>query len=186
MIVNHNETDGLHDKNIDIRVSAPGLKSLNTFTPTIPAVELAIDLINRYRKRTLSYLPASFVLSLAYRLLRRSERIEAGQTHAQLPSAPYFGEIAQLANGRLASPDVRPPFLAPVQKEVRRPARLLSYDDSRMAASQTRSEGSGNGFRRPMSPVQSQVAVDVNRLTDQVIQNIDRRIIAQRERLGKV
>ena len=195
---------------LDMRVSAPGLGNLQPFTPAVPAVEIAVDMMSRYETRPLPYPAAAFVLrndrplyfintqsrnthvqlaprlalSLATRLIRRTERVEAGSSQKQPPEVgSLIGQLVPLPNSQPAMPELGA-FFSPIPKEVRRPAPRQSHNG---AGQTTRPPNgtTGDGQRMP-PPAAAQAPLDVNRLTDQVIQNIDRRIVAQRERLGKV
>src|SRR5262249_54807921 len=75
---------------------------------------------------------------------------------------------------------------APVERVVRsskaaETARNISSRSDEVASAEPRGQTKAiNPLRQPTS-----VAIDVNRLADQVIQAIDRRIVAQRERMGQ-
>jgi hypothetical protein len=79
------------------------------------------------------------------------------------------------------------PFAQPVQRIVRRPAPAESE-----ASEVTRDRsGKHKEFQEKLEPMnyqlsQSATEINVNQLTDQIIRQIDQRILAQRERLGKV
>ena len=113
------------------------------------------------------------------RLVQRITRVESGRQQAPSP-APV--------NGKLPAP--APAFTPAVPRILRRPGPVMidSADNGRPApvpAPVSRPES-----QRPPDlaggSVTGVTAVDINRLTDQVVQTIDRRIIAHRERLGRI
>ena len=196
----------------DIRVSAAGINRLPSLTPAIPAVEMAMSILGRYQAGPLPYPAAAFVLrdarpltfidarrrnthlqlaprlalSLAYRLIRRSERIEAGRRQLQpQETSPLAQQVASFMDNRPSAPDYGP-FLAPAQREIRRAVHIES-EDLRAPSSRPRRTGTIDDYQKnATSSAAKTVPVDVNRLTEQVIQNIDRRIVAQRERFGRL
>jgi hypothetical protein len=115
---------------------------------------------------------------LVHYLGTRGKRIDAvaipgSLTASGFNNAPSPGTRADLSLAR------------PVSRIVRRPITELAPDDRGLPA-ETPMMPPG---RRPVVASRTHppapTTVDVNRLTDQVIQAIDRRIIAQRERLGR-
>ena len=69
----------------------------------------------------------------------------------------------------------------PVPRIVRRSATVETGDNQSQAAAD-----SSPRHAMAQGPVRGEPPLDLNRLTDQVVQAIDRRIVAQRERLGRV
>jgi hypothetical protein len=109
----------------------------------------------------------------------RGKRIEAVATPDRLTTkglnkAPSPGMSADLSLAR------------PVSRVVRRPVTASVPADRRLLPE------TATTLPEPRSVVASRTSppapapIDVHRLTDQVIQAIDRRIIAQRERLGRI
>lgn len=136
------------------------------------------------------------------RLIGRAERVEAVASPGALtgrrpgpdwPPAPGVPAVRRSGpdrspappTGERASPWLPPPMVQPVPRVVRRPAAVTAttnhsvVDDARLPGAATLPADSS---QRPAVAA----SVDVNHLTDQVIQAIDRRIIAHRERLGKI
>ena len=116
---------------------------------------------------------------LVHYLSARGTRIDAVATPGSLTArglnkAPSPGTRADLSLAR------------PVSRIVRRPITELAPEDRGLPA-ETPMTLPG---RRPVVASRTNppapTPIDVNRLTDQVIQAIDRRIIAQRERLGRI
>jgi hypothetical protein len=100
-------------------------------------------------------------------ILTKKRRVEVkSQPSLAGNSAPQMREVKRVAR-RTATPttDQAPMDLVTAQ-------RMEGKPQERKTSNQT--------FRSPDAPI------DINRLTDQIIQKIDHRIIAQRERLGRV
>jgi hypothetical protein len=141
---------------------------------------------------------ASFASTAVDRLVRRlagrRERIESWR----IPAASPIGGVSRTRNpgtDRERSRDARRGIEAPprlpqehaIPMVFRRPRATPTQsaatdpvpDNPRLLAHGW--AWTADGARRPASPE----PIDVNRLTDQVIQTIDRRIVAQRERMGR-
>jgi len=119
---------------------------------------------------------------LATRLIARGERVEGVQEDTPGNSRRAKAVVIDgAAPARLSAS-----ALAPVEKVVRRSKaaeteRKISSRSVEVASAEPRGQTKAiNPGRQPTG-----VTIDVNRLTDQVIQAIDRRIIAQRERMGQ-
>ena len=100
---------------------------------------------------------------------------------------PEVDAVEQLVR-RLATRRVQMPPLQPVPKVVHRTASIVvgpeavtSMFEAQRAASRNPFSMAGNRLQTP-----DLLPIDFNRLTDQVVQAIDRRIIAHRERMGRV
>jgi hypothetical protein len=120
------------------------------------------------------------------RIASRSERVE------RLPSLLHTPPGSE----RRRRPDLRPPradgasHLAPVPAPAPRElvTRRLRIERGEQPATQTeaaRADAARAPGGAPAPAVSGPPAVDVGRLADQVIDVIDRRIVAQRERLGR-
>lgn len=115
---------------------------------------------------------------LVYSLNARGTRIDAVATPDSLTAR---------SSHNASSPGTRAdlPLVRPIPRVVRRPRTELAPDDRGLFA-ETAMTLPG---RRPVvashTNAPDPAAIDVHRLTDQVIQAIDRRIVAQRERLGR-
>jgi hypothetical protein len=124
---------------------------------------------------------------LVTHLVTERERVEAGATPGRRRADRDDAGPLVPSRGRFA------PMAPPVPRVVQRPAAVTTMDSqspsAAFAATAEVQGGDGFGARRPggsaAGPLEAG-AVDVKRLTDQVIQAIDQRIIAQRERLGRV
>ncbi|MFZ2162585.1 MAG: hypothetical protein WAW02_10240 [Sideroxyarcus sp.] len=76
---------------------------------------------------------------------------------------------------------------APTLARVLRHVAKANNDESSVAATaRTEKETPDKGSVREMKAAAVQSPVDITRITDQVMQALDRRIVAQRERLGRV
>jgi hypothetical protein len=124
---------------------------------------------------------------LVTHLVTERERVEAGATPGRRVVDRGDAESLVPSRGRFA------PTAPPVPRVVHRPGAAQPAEHARPAVP-TGSTGSGEGHgqsgaKRLVGNAESLSGprpVDVKRLTDQVIQAIDQRIIAQRERLGRV
>jgi hypothetical protein len=128
----------------------------------------------------------------------RGERIEPG-AEARQPAAthPAWQPPVQPDLGRSGPPGLAPARIPPIRRVVRRaiagttpngqPPIAATATDTQPSTIETATAVSGS--RPAVTSKTGQAAsgpIDVNRLTEQVIQAIDHRIIAQRERLGRV
>jgi hypothetical protein len=110
------------------------------------------------------------VETIVNRLVRRGVRVETvGTPRPQLPQ--FEGSTAEA--------------MRPVPRIVRRTAAAMSGDNPPTAA-ETFAVTSSPRPAMAQVPGHGEPPLDLNSLTDQVVQAIDRRIIAQRERLGRV
>jgi hypothetical protein len=116
-------------------------------------------------------------------LLTRGQRIETG-TSASIASATR--PVAPQENRRPWPPalSVALPPLPPVPRIVHRSAPAAIEGDRHLAAPASGSSSNRRALPDPPDQAAAQ-ALNVNQLADQVIQTIDRRIIARRERLGR-
>ena len=106
------------------------------------------------------------VETIVDRLARRGVRVETVGT-PRLPVSQSEGSTAGATR--------------PVPRIVRRSATVETGDNQSQAAAD-----SSPRHAMAQGPVRGEPPLDLNRLTDQVVQAIDRRIVAQRERLGRV
>jgi hypothetical protein len=114
---------------------------------------------------------------LVHDLSARGTRIDAVATPGSLTPSGFNNAPSPGTRGNL-------PLARPVSRVVRRSVSVFTPDDRGLPA-ETPMTPPG---RRPVASrtyPPAPTPMDVNRLTDQVIQAIDRRIIAQRERLGR-
>jgi hypothetical protein len=74
----------------------------------------------------------------------------------------------------------------PVMRIVRRPPAHTIQSSEQRSTQQTQAPAPMVNFTKQIEPRPTVPALDVHQLTDQVIQLIDRRIVAQRERLGRL
>lgn len=120
---------------------------------------------------------------LVYRLSARYQRVTENEhvmlVHQSRQMKDTATEVAMPARVEL-------PVMEPVPKVFRRAKPIVNESGI--------SSPSGHGARatpqedKPVTKLASPLAaaIDVNRLADQVIQTIDRRIVAQRERMGRL
>lgn len=114
---------------------------------------------------------------LVRHLISREKRIEYLAT-AGMPDTPLRNpRHAVIPDGVEKTPGISRRLAPAVAKMARRNEEPAA--DNRPPAAKTLPVA---GDQRSVAPP----AIDLNRLTDQVIQAIDRRIVAQRERLGRV
>lgn len=123
---------------------------------------------------------------LVHHLLGRAQAIDA----VAPPGAPVFhagGPTRQ--NGALTAAVLRTaPAVPPVARIVRRPPPALVTEDVSPRTAVGRAAAAPlavDGFSvRPSLPAAA--PVDINRITDQVVQTLDRRLLAFRERTGRI
>lgn len=116
------------------------------------------------------------------RLVARFERVETLRKAQSIGPVeiPYQKERQQSTNTYLAPP------IPPVQRIVRRSATPDEPERSLAPKHEEVASGMPEGQKKFKAvPLASVPSIDINRLTDQIIQTIDRRIIAQRERMGR-
>jgi len=110
------------------------------------------------------------VETIVNRLVRRGVRVETvGAPRPQLPQSE--GNTAEAAR--------------PVPRVVRRSGAMQAGDEQPPAAGAFAATSSPR-LAIAQVPGHGEPPLDLNHLTDQVVQAIDRRIIAQRERMGRV
>lgn len=139
-------------------------------------------LTHAQRPRLAVSIKTAAIEQLATRLIARGGRVEGVQEDTPVDSRRAKAVVIDgAAPARLS---VSAP--APVEKVVRRSKpveieRNISSQSNEVASAAPQSQAKAE------NPWQQSngVAIDVNRLTDQVIQAIDRRIVAQRERMGQ-
>lgn len=119
---------------------------------------------------------------LTRRLITRAERVEVGPAG----SPGNAGRTKRPRPEAAAQPFIPQPAVPPVRQIVRRRSAVEAERDisSRSTAGshstlQDENKAPSTGRSAPDAPI------NLSRLTDQVIQAIDRRIAAQRERLGR-
>jgi hypothetical protein len=115
---------------------------------------------------------------LVQSLSTRGTRIEAVATQGGL-TANGFNNTPSPGMGAAL------PLARPISKAVRRPVAEPAPDNRRLAADISMTLPGRRPIVAGRTDPPAPAAIDMNRLTDQVIQAIDRRIIAQRERLGR-
>jgi hypothetical protein len=120
------------------------------------------------------------------RIASRSERVERSSSTTHTPPGRELHRTPGV--GHLAADGVSQPgrVSAPTPRElVIRRARIDRREQPAAPAEASRVDVAATPGRAPAPPVLEPPAVDVGRLADQVIDVIDRRIVAQRERLGR-
>jgi hypothetical protein len=132
-------------------------------------------------------LEGPFALTAVHRLVRRlgarGERNEAGETAAVSGATGSSKTSNAIRNG--GNTTLWASLVHPVSRIFRRPAVVTIADGQPTTAERTGAiRDSRSAVARAASHADFQ-PIDVNRLTDQVIQAIDRRIVAQRERMGR-
>lgn len=127
------------------------------------------------------------VETLVERLFARGDRIPSVPAAEPAPNkaTAASGTAAALATLTGRAPGHEP---QPVQRVLRKPAPALAPDTARTV---TESPGAvqvtGAQTARPaLSPSTAPVPIDIQQITQQVIQTIDRKIIGQRERFGRI
>ncbi len=151
--------------------------------PSPPAARVRVDQETHMLRTLVHSVESSTLDRLVYRMVTQGQRVEANSRAAPASFAP--GSLAKPAASTMAFLPV--PEMPPVQKIVR---RAVPAETESVASPRTMAGASGANYEAGRStnarPQPPQPAIDVNQLTDQVIKAIDRRIIAQRERLGRV
>lgn len=150
--------------------------------PARPASRLRVEQEIRTLRTVIRLSESSAPEQLVHRVLAQSRRVEGMPPAAHLQASRSL--LREPASAEAA--ELETPMVQPVPRIVRR----LAPVEADQVASMRPAEGSrpvrGEGLRATgTSPRPPEQVIDVNRLTDQVIQAIDRRIIAQRERLGR-
>lgn len=112
------------------------------------------------------------------RLVERGERV---------PSLAVPGARQQSAAPELARPAVEvTPSARPVPMTVQRPAPASAAPPQPAPVSTPDAPGAPHRPPTPFPQAEAPPPIDIDRLTDQVVRAIDRRIIAHRERMGRV
>jgi hypothetical protein len=160
-------------------------QSLNSLAASPLTLRLCVEqqrLTHAQRPRAAVSIITVPIEKLATRMIAKSGRVESIQedTPGNLRQAKAV-VIDGAAPARLSASAVEP-----VEKVVRRSKAVEAVRDTssrsvEVAGAESRSQA------KAVNPWQQSpgVAIEVNRLTDQVIQAIDRRIVAQRERMGQ-
>jgi hypothetical protein len=76
--------------------------------------------------------------------------------------------------------------LPPLRQELVRPAPVAAETKRTETRRPSDEPWSRLVNPAPLPPIRPELSLDINRITDQVIRKIDRRIIAARERLGRI
>ena len=99
----------------------------------------------------------------------------------------------QIRSAQVVERYLRQPFagpaaknLPPLRQELLRPAPAAVSDERAQAAQQREETSSRLAGQAPLAQGRPEFSLDMNRITDQVIRKIDRRVIAARERLGRI
>ena len=116
---------------------------------------------------------------LVQRILTRSERREAF-----LPARAVRQSLQPVYADRQPYTQREPGSPAPEARAISRPPALVFHSQARSQDAEGTLEAPHKTNRHPVPPAPPEV--DVNRLTDQVIQTIDRRLAAWRERMGRI
>ncbi len=121
---------------------------------------------------------------LIRRLIERGQRVEPGRPGRQ-PTRPMpmvESAVPVVCTAGLA------PTATPVPQVVHRPAgTAIAEEKATRPPTRSRSPGTNSAFAtagQPLAPDLSQA--DVGRLTDQVVRTIEERMIAYRERMGRI
>ena len=146
-------------------------------------VAAVLDRERRRVERSWTTISRESVRRLVFRLLQRSERVD---------SVTITG-ITRRSTVDVSSPTTdavaaRQPVVGsgtPVRRVVRRTAPIVVGDAPPRGSSAT-TEVRSPQTRRLGPPAPPHQGVNVERLTDQVVKAIDRRLIAHRERMGRV
>jgi hypothetical protein len=130
---------------------------------------------------TVSIKPVT-IENLATRLIAKGGRVESVQENA--PGNSRRAKAVVIDGAAPARLSASAP--APVEKVVRR-SKAVETERNISSRSVEVASAEPRGKTKVINPWQQSngVAIDVNRLTDQVIQAIDQRIVAQRERMGQ-
>jgi hypothetical protein len=139
-----------------------------------------IRLVQRNQREVLELLP---IQQLTHRLFLRGERVEETQSRIQatqrkIPVRRFGGDSVENDSTNIVGP-VNRVFrrILPVEQE---PEHMVDRPSGRRLDSRIEDHITGTA-QRPVSST-----VDVHKITDHVIHEIDRRVIAMRERLGRV
>jgi hypothetical protein len=125
---------------------------------------------------------------LVQRLVIRVERIEAAFTAGAQVASSGSSQIDSAGRDKGKALRTPVPAAPPIARAVRRSTGRAAAPEAASAVSDRRPAPFTSGFQDAGNAQRglSREPVDINRLTDQIIQTIDRRIIAQRERLGRI
>jgi hypothetical protein len=170
---------------LSLTVSGWKGQSLNRSADGPLTLRLCVEpqrLTQAQRPRLADSIKTAAIEKLATRLIARGGRVESIQGNAPGNSRRAKAVVIDGA----APARLNASALAPVERVIRRSKateteRNISSRSVEMASAELQGQTKAiNPLRQP-----TDVAIDVNRLTDQVIQAIDRRIVAQRERMGR-
>lgn len=162
-------------------VSQPAVKQHVTVNrlvvQSIGGKELPMKLVTSSRPEQTLHEQSDVIM----RVIQRSVRVESELKNIR-PTRP-----ASLSQGKMMPEEniasVRTPILARVYRRT-----AQANDDKSIDAVTTRAESEKTSPTlsrdKNMSDIQSQV--DITRITDQVLHALDKRIVAQRERLGRI
>ncbi|RME47804.1 MAG: hypothetical protein D6791_04890 [Chloroflexi bacterium] len=119
---------------------------------------------------------------LIRRLVERGQRIEPGRPGRQpaKPMPTVESAVPVVRTARLAS------IVSPVPQVIHRPAMTAVEAGAMERPIWPRSPGANGTFAGAGQHAPDLSQVDVGRLTDQVVRTIDERMIAYRERLGRI
>lgn len=150
---------------------------------SLPASNTLIPVTQLVRSKAIETLANSYLINQEHRIYRlreryqritRSEQITVTHSHPMKYSAAENATPAHPGSAIIES----------LPRIFRRSKSLVNESEPRSrSSSEPQSSLKGVNLTTKLSPPAP--AIDVNRLTDQVIQTIDQRILAQRERLGR-
>lgn len=144
---------------------------------SIGGKELPMKLVTSSRPEQTLYEQSDVVI----RVIQRSVRVESELKNIRSTRLASLSKGQMMPEENMAS--VRTPILARVYRRT-----AQANDDKSIDAVTTRAESEKTtpalSRDKNMSAIQSQV--DITRITDQVLQALDKRIVAQRERLGRI
>lgn len=152
-----------------------------------PVSEHPVDrLVRRVQRREV--IETTVRHRLAQRLVQRAARTE-GTASPEVRASLRAGSAPDATAWETRARPVRRSLARPVQRVIRRPA-LLPEIAAETSTRTARPPAPQPPVGRPGAPAEMPSAVpapiDVHRLTDQVMQNIDRRLFAHRERRGRI
>lgn len=165
------------------------LEKQQVMTPTVKKQQGQIQFQNRKAFPRMPLSPSKLekvVLEqnlVTNRIIRRTIRNETQATeNIHLTKATPSGVVPQIldrsaAQAKVSSPERIYRRSAEIQNEtasIKKPESTGDHKNLENAASRDRNSGT------------AQPSVDITRITDQVLQALDRRIVAQRERMGRI
>lgn len=174
---------------INPRVLIRMLEKQQVMTPTVRKQQGQIQFQNRKAFPRMPLSPSKLekvVLEqnlVTNRIIRRTIRNETQATeNIHLTKATPSGVVPQIlgrsaAQAKVSSPERiyrRSPEIQNETASIKKPESTGDHKNPENAASRDRNSGT------------AQPSVDITRITDQVLQALDRRIVAQRERMGRI